>query len=198
MTVEERIIKQLGRRKEMQDRINQWEKPVAPIVTIRRSLIALAIAACAAIILVVRPFSKSAEISPLDQLGIEQPMLSDFRAANPTCADIDLSLEQKDYDKAILLINECLRLSNEDLRQLQEMNTLPDETLLYEKELAIAHNYQLQWARIYTLVRLGRCEEAIEDLKFFVSLKGEHSKDATALLKLLSQDITTDNAKNKR
>lgn len=195
MTVEERIIKQLGRRKEMQDRINQWEKPATPIVTIRRSLIALAIAACAAIILVVRPFSKSAEISPLDQLGIEQPMLSDFRAANPTCADIDISLEQKDYDKAILLINECLRLSNEDLRQLQEMNTLPDETLLYEKELAIAHNYQLQWARIYTLVRLGRCEEAIEDLKFFVSLKGEHSKDAKALLKLLTQDVTTDNVK---
>lgn len=195
MTVEERIIKQLGRRKEMQDRINQWEKPVAPIVTIRRSLIALAIAACAAIILVVRPFSKSAEISPLDQLGIEQPILSDFRAANPTCADIDISLEQKDYDKAILLIDECLRLSNEDLRQLQEMNTLPDETLLYEKELAIAHNYQLQWARIYTLVRLGRCEEAIEDLKFFVTLKGEHSKDAKALLKLLTQDVTTDNVK---
>lgn len=195
MTVEERIIKQLGRRKEMQDRIDQWEKPAAPIVTMRRSLIALAIAACVAIILIVRPFTKSADISPLDQLGIEQPMLSDFRAANPTCADIDLSLEQKDYEKAILLINESLKLSREDLKKLQEMNTLPDETLLYEKELAIAHNYQLQWARIYTLVRLGRCEEAIEDLKSFVNIKGEHSKDAKALLKLLTQDISLDNVK---
>lgn len=193
MTIDERITKQLGRRKEMQDRINQWEKPAAPVVSMKRSLIALAIAACIAIVFILRPFSKSAEISPLDQLGIEQPLLSDFRAANPTSADIDLSLEQKDYDKAIVLINESLKSSSEDLKQLQEMNTLPDETILYEKEIAIAHNYQLRWARIYTLVRLGRCEEAIEDLKFFVTLKGEHSKDAKALLKLLTQEISLDN-----
>lgn len=193
MTIDERITKQLGRRKEMQDRINQWEKPAAPVVSMKRSLIALAIAACIAIVFILRPFSKSADISPLDQLGIEQPLLSDFRAANSTCADIDLSLEQKDYDKAIVLINESLKSSSEDLKQLEEMNTLPDETILYEKEIAIAHNYQLRWARIYTLVRLGRCEEAIEDLKFFVTLKGEHSKDAKALLKLLSQEISLDN-----
>lgn len=193
MTIDERITKQLGRRKEMQDRINQWEKPAAPVVSMKRSLIAFAIAACIAIVFILRPFSKSADISPLDQLGIEQPLLSDFRAANPTCADIDLSLEQKDYDKAIVLINESLKSSSEDLKQLEEMNTLPDETILYEKEIAIAHNYQLRWARIYTLVRLGRCEEAIEDLKFFVTLKGEHSKDAKALLKLLSQEISLDN-----
>ncbi len=193
MTIDERITKQLGRRKEMQDRINQWEKPAAPVVSMKRSLIALAIAACIAIVFILRPFSKSADISPLDQLGIEQPLLSDFRAANPTCADIDLSLEQKDYDKAIVLINESLKSSSEDLKQLEEMNTLPDETILYEKEIAIAHNYQLRWARIYTLVRLGRCEEAIEDLKFFVTLKGDHSKDAKALLKLLTQEISLDN-----
>ncbi len=193
MTIDDRIKKQLGRRKEMQDRIDQWEKPAAPIVSMKRTLIALAVAACVAVVFIIRPFTKSADISPLDQLGIDQPLLSDFRAASPTCADIDLSLEQKDYDKALLLINQLLESSSEDLKQLQETQTLPDETLLYEKELAIAHNYQLRWTRIYTLVRLGRCDEAVEDLRFFITLKGEHSKDAKALLKLLTQDVSLDN-----
>ncbi len=188
MTIEERIIRQLGRRKEMQDRINDWESPVTSTVKLKRALIALGVAACVAIIIILLPFSNSDKVSPLDKLGIDQPVLSDFRAASPTCADIDMSLELKDYDKAILQIDEVLKSSNEELKQLQETDTTPDEELLYEIEVANANNYQLRWTRIYTLVRLGRYDEAIGDLKHFVTLEGEHSNDAKALLELLTQD----------
>jgi len=188
MTIEERIIKQLGRRKEMQDRIHNWECPVSSIVRLKWALIVPAVAACVAIVLIMKPFSNSEDRSPLDQLGIEQPILSDFRAANPICRDIDLSLELKDYKKAILQIDEALKSSNEELKKFQEINTSSDETLLYEIELANAHNYQLRWTRIYTLVRLGQYDEAIEDLRLFVTLEGEHSNDAKTLLELLTQD----------
>lgn len=187
MKLEDRIISQLGRRHEMLMQINEWENPVR-VIRWRNPAIGLAIAACLVLILVVRPLMHTEQISALDQLGIDQPTLSDFRAASPTSSEIDATMDSQDYATALIQIDEALRDSDRELKRLQDYLYLEDESILYESEVAIAHNYQLRWLRIYTLVRLERRDEAIKDLEFYVTLKSEHRKDAKNLLRMLKDN----------
>lgn len=183
-TLEDRIIAQLGRRKEMLKRIEDWEKH-ARIISWGKYAFGVAVAACLVLLLVVRPFAHSEQISPLDLLKIEQPTLVDFRGASPSAAEIDATMEIKNYGKAIIQIDEALNASIEDFGNLQDQLDPNDEATIYESELAIAHINQLRWLRIYTLVRLERCEEAIVDLEYYVTLKTEHQHDAIELLRIL-------------
>lgn len=185
MTLEERITNQLGRRKEMQDRIKAWEKP-APVFSINRTAVGMAIAACLALVLVVYPYMKTENsINLLEQLSIEQPSLADFRAAAPLYAQIDETISQGNYADALPMIEEAMESATAELKRYQNDETAEDESLQYELGLIQSQIYELHWLKIYTLVSLGRNDEAKNSLLAFTEIAGEHQKEALLLLEKL-------------
>lgn len=184
MTIEDRIIKQLGRRQQKLNCIAEWEKPVR-IITMKRSVIGLAIAACLTLLLVVKPFFQTTQTSAWDELGLENPTLVDFRAGSQIQTEIDLALADKDYETALRLINTEIAASDARLSELMLNYDEADESLTYEKEWIREYDLQLQWVRIYSLVRLNRHSDAILELEQFVHSDSEHQDSAQTLLNLL-------------
>lgn len=197
MTLEDRIIDRLKRNEEMRQRIADMEQASEtqsrPIATwsIPHSAIALSLAACLAIVIYVAPWAtKTVEQSPLDALDIALPTLTEYRAGSATSAEIDSLMSAQQYETSLALIERALVLADEELATLKESNSDgTDETILYEEELMEAHHYQLQWMRIYVLVRLERNKEAISALTQYVTIIGDHQAEAKQLLERLTNKL---------
>ncbi len=193
MTVDQRISNCLSRQNQMRQQMSEMEqqlaKPTAvPLHSgIRKAAIGLSIAACLAIVLWVSPW-RAHHSSPWDELGFPVPTLTEYRAASPTSAEIDDAIAHEQYREALDKINMALQSSADELTELEQMSMLDDEALLYEKELAVGHHYQLMWLRIYALVRMDHHKEAIHELEYFVTLQGEHRREATRLLSQLTSE----------
>lgn len=193
MFLEDRITIQLSRQMEMRacinamnEKLEQAERRTQYLRSHKYAAVGVSLAACLAIALFVLPWLNTATPVLLD-LGIEQPTLSEHRSASPSAADIDDAMSRQHYEVALDRIDAALETSSENLAQLEETNMIDDEALLYEKELEVAHNYQLRWMRIYALASLKRNDEAIHDLEYFVTLDGEHQKEALTLLNKLRE-----------
>lgn len=193
MLLDDRITKQIGDYKEKRDRISMMEQKIRlskpnSVSSFNKKYFVTSIAACIAIAIFVMPFIHNRS-NILDELNIEQPSLSDFRAASPTAADIDDVMSRKEYADALPKIEAALASSADELAKLEDLFILDEEALLYEKEVAIAHHYQLEWTHIYVLIQLERNSEAIDALQSFVEYKGEHKKEAKLLLDRLKGDL---------
>lgn len=193
MNLEDRITIQLSRQMEMRaqisamrEKVEQTERRAQYLRSHRYATVGVSLAACLAIALFVLSWLNTATSVLLD-LGIEQPTLSEYRSASSSAADIDDAMNRQHYEIALDRIDAALETSFENLAQLEEPSMIDDEALLYEKELEVAHNYQLRWMRIYALASLKRNDEAIQDLEHFVTLEGEHQKEALTLLNKLRE-----------
>jgi len=150
--------------------------------------IAVAVIACVVVVLfVTAPLWKS-PASPLDELGIEAPKLTEFRAASPEHTEIAALIEKKNYDDALVKVEKSLRQSDLSLKEMSGVaEDWDDESLLYEEEAEMVQNSELRWTYIYLLVRKDRNNEARKELKRYLkSPFGEHKKEAKSLLKALS------------
>lgn len=193
MNLEDRITIQLSRQMEMRAQISamrekaeQVERRAQYLRSHKYATVGVLLAACLAIALFVLPWLNTATSVLLD-LGIEQPTLSEYRSASSSAADIDDAMNRQLYEIALDRIDAALETSFENLAQLEETYMIDDEAMLYEKELEVTHNYQLRWMRIYALASLKRNDEAIHDLEHFVTLEGEHQKEALTLLNKLRE-----------
>lgn len=190
MSVETIIIENLKRNAEMRHQIAEMEQHITSSSTHSRNLFprltiaSLTVAACVSIFFLFNPWAAT-EQSPLDELNIAMPTLIEFRAASAASSQIDTLMSAQSYSAALEKIDQALKLSSENLQCL-ELSIVPeDEALLYEKEIATDHHYQLLWIRIYALVRLEHKVEAIDALQHFVTLNGDHAEEAKQLLVLL-------------
>lgn len=192
MDIDQSIAKHLGRQNEMRKQMDEMEKQIishSQASAYRRVLpivISCGIAACLAFVLFVQPWGIHS-LSPLDELKIEAPILSEYRSASPASTAIDAAIEHKDFTLALEKIDIALKSSVEELSEFEDMGAVEDEVILYEKELAESHYYQLQWLHIFTLVRLSRNTEALQELNHFITLDGEHQQEAKELNKRLLQ-----------
>lgn len=189
MNIDDRILLQLSRQKELRDSVcemnvkaEQQERSQLFGGKQRYAIIGLALAACLAIVLYAAPWA-NVVVSPLH--NIERPTLAAYRAASSSSVAIDEAMTYEDYESALLLIDNDLFESSQTLNQFSSMHELEDEALLYEQEIEMAYHHQLQWMRIYVLVSLGRKDEAIDELLLFLPDNGEHQKEAESLLETL-------------
>ena len=184
------IADRLGRRQEMLDRMAEWERPARTIAWRPAVLSALAIAACLAVAFVVlKPAAGDGTGNLLDELGIEAPTFEEYRAATPQLSEITTLIENENYALAIEKVELALEHSDRELRGL-EMALLDtdDEVLAYAEETEQQLNGELRWAYIYLLVRVGRTEDALAQLKRYLKLPSyvmQHKDEAKALRKKL-------------
>lgn len=193
MSIDDKIFRNLSRQIEFRNfvfsmnvKIEQEEKQRHTNCIQRYALVGFSLAACLALAFFVPQWFHMAD-SPLKELGLSQPVFSEYRSASTSAKVIKEAMDNKDYNTAIACIDEALAVSREIIEHQEKSVSMEDEASLYEKELEEAYIYQLRWMRIYALVSLARNDEAISELESFVTLVGEYQKDAKALLNKLKE-----------
>lgn len=194
MTIDDRISKQLSRQIEIRNRVDEMNKNAdspthryPTVLSHKFSFAGLSIAACLCIFIFYSGWLKS-ENTPFAELDIAEPSLSEYRSASPYNKLIDDALSKKDYNAIIETIDEAIAFSWHNLENMEQPSTIADDELLYEWEFEKAHYNQLRWIRIYVLVCLSKKDEAIDELKSFISQeKGDHREEAILLLKKLEE-----------
>lgn len=150
--------------------------------------ITLAIVICIAVLFIFSPFERSGQ-SYLDELDIEPPGMTDFRAASPELTEIANLMEKEDFENALGKTEAALERSDESLRMLYEVAEIwgDDEAVMYDQETEWAVNSELRWIYIYLLVKKGRKKEAKKELKNYLKYPDycEHEAEARALLEKL-------------
>lgn len=181
-----RIVDRLGQRQEKLDRMAEWDKPAKAAGHRRLYIAGLAIAASIAVVFILAPWRSNTALSPLDDLGIGAPQLTEFRSAMPELSKINQLIESKDYEAALAKTKEALAKSDYMLTELANVGDMwgEDEALQYEEQLEREANSQLRWAYIYLLVKTERNKEAKKELKRYLKDTDfcEHEQDARELL----------------
>lgn len=184
--LEQRIADRLGKRQEKLEQMESWEKP-ARTAKIRPLYMVLAAAACIVAVVLMRPLWTTAP-SPLDELGIEAPQFSDFRAASPEVKKIEQMMEEGKYEEALVRIRKSLELSDWTLAELAGVADAWDsEEMEYEEEMDRLENSELRWTYIYLLIKTGDTKEARKQLKIYLKDRThcEHREEAKELLEKL-------------
>lgn len=182
-----RIAYRLGERQQKLERMAAWERHTAS-GKMRPLFLTVAIAACVAALLLFSPFWRSGT-SPIDELGIAAPTLTEYRAASPEMTEIAQLLEKENFDEALQKSEKALRKSDDMIKELYAVAEMwgDDEAVLYDLNLEQTANSELRWTYIYLLVKQGRNRDAKKELKRYLKTPEycEHEADAKALLEKL-------------
>lgn len=174
--------KKLDRMAEMEHGLRQSNAHIWSIC------ISVAIAACIAALFIWSPFSTS-NVSPWDDLGLEQPALSEYRAASSEISEINTLIESGDNIAALTKVKAALERSDMEVFNLADIvDVWPDDnTMEYEEKLERMHNSELRWTYIYLLVMTGKNKEAKKQLKRYLKATEfcEHEEEARNLLEKL-------------
>ncbi len=179
----QRIVNRLGERQQKLQLMQEWEHS-SKVARISPVYYLISAAACVAVVLLIMPLWNSS--SPLDELGIETPTMTEYRAATPEMSEITKLMEQKQYDQAVIQVEKLLEHSDVMVMELRGIGSLDDEALLYEEEAEWSRNGELRWMYIYLLVRMEQNAKAKKQLKQYLKNPySEHLKEARSLLKAL-------------
>lgn len=177
-----RIADRLGERQKKLEQMAAWEL-AARKPKVRPLYYLTAIAACVVAAVLLWPTN---ELSPMEELGIEAPTMTEYRAASPEMARIEELISEKNYEEAIRRTEKALK--NSDLA-IYELENVPemwenDEEMAYEDEQERVKNCELRWTYIYLLVQLERNKEARKELKVYLKYPQycEHEEEARQLL----------------
>lgn len=181
------IADRLGERQRKLDRMASWERPTR-IVPLGPVMVALAVAACLVVALVVIAPWKTT-VSPWDELELGSPTSEMMRAATPDMAEITQLIEAQNYDAAIIKTEQALAQSDRELQILSHVMLYgEDDELLYEEEMEQLNNCQLRWTYIYLLLRMERNGDARAELKRYIKFKNApHRAEAKELLKRIKK-----------
>ncbi len=185
--LDELIVSRLGERQKKLRRMEEMEHQIhrtAPIMRTVTWATVMAVA-CLTAFLVVSPLFRSS-VSPLDELGIEQPTLTAYRAAAEEMAEINRLMERGDYEQALTKTEKALRQSDLAIREIADMaDAWPDdESMEYEERLERTNNSELRWTYIYLLVKSDRLKDARRELRRYLKAADycAHETEAKALL----------------
>lgn len=183
-----RIADRLGQRQQKLEQMAEWERQARP-ARLKSLYLTVAIAACIAVVFVFSPFKS--DVSPLDELGIESPTLTGYRAATPELAMIEQMISENRFEEAL---QETERLLKNSDMAVEEFGQTPeiwgdDEEATYEMELLFVQNQELRWAHVYLLIRLNQNKKARKELKRYLDYPDfcEHETEARLLLKKLKK-----------
>ncbi|MGM9929376.1 MAG: hypothetical protein ACI35P_15640 [Bacillus sp. (in: firmicutes)] len=183
------ITERLGERQRKLDKMAEWESEALKYHKYRRVSVRSAIAACLLIGLVLTHTLWQKE-SPLKKLGINNPTITEFRAAYPEMKTINRMISYNKLDSALCLTEKVLMESDLHIYELEEQNRdVEDEELLYETELQKSLNSELRWIYIYLLVKTERNNEARNQIEIYLANKKycEHEKEASALFEEITK-----------
>lgn len=174
----QRIAKRLGERQQKLQCMQEWERPARRLF-LPRTMAVLSAAACVAIILMVAPWKG---YSPLDELDI-RPDLTEFRSGYPQMAEMQRLLENMEYEEALVLAEQMLQQSDEEIEEVKVDTNLQYEMAEYECHMMRTMNSELRWTYIYLLVKAKQNEEALQQLERYISdvAYAHHRDEAIAL-----------------
>lgn len=185
------IAKRLGRRQAKLERMAEWERP-ARRAWLRPLAAGVSIAACLAVAFLLLPLGRDAA-SPWDELGLDVPMLEEYRAPLPELSEINQLIGAQRYDEALLKTEVALNHSDaelEDLNMALMAADEQDEELLYEEDAELDTNAGLRWAYVYLLIQMGRYDDALVQLKRYLKMPARacpHKAEAKALMRELKK-----------
>lgn len=180
-----RIADRLGERQQKLERMAEWEhtshkSKVRPIYWIG------AAAACVAVLLLMMPFWKTT--NAWDDLGLDVPSMTEYRAAIPEISSIMQMIDDKDYSSALEKTRQALERSDWMVEATEELVAgWDDEEMIYELEQEVVKNSEIRWTYIYLLVKTGKKREAKKQLKRYIKSDPycEHLEEAQTLLNAL-------------
>ncbi len=182
-----RIADRLGERQQKLEQMAEWERTSSK-PKVKPLYYFSAIAACVVVVVLLWPAS---ELSPIEELGIDVPTMTEYRAASPDVTRIGELIEKEKYAEALVLTEKVLINSD---KVIEELGSIPEmwdneEEMLYEDELERVKNSELRWTYIYLLVQLGRNKEACKELKTYLKEPQycEHEEEAKRLLEKLKK-----------
>lgn len=182
-----RIVDRLGERQEKLEQMAAWEQ-ASKKPKVRPLYYLTAIAACVAAVVLLWPTS---EVSPIEELGIEAPTMTEYRAASAEIARIEKLIGEKNYEEALRRTVKALKGSDAAIYEFENVPEVwdSDEEYAYEFEAELQKNSELRWTYIYLLVQLGKNKEARKELKAYLKLSqyAEHQEEARQLLKRLKK-----------
>ena len=179
------IANRLGERQEKLNRIDEWEQAPNRSASVKPLYAMIAAAACIVAVMLFWPTHQS----PLDELGIATPTLTEYRSATSGTTSIGQLIANKKYDEALQLTKKALNQSDLTVQELSDIPELweNDEEMDYENNLEQVKNAELRWTYIYLLIRTGKDKEAIKELKRYLKHPQycEHKEEARKLLEKL-------------
>jgi hypothetical protein len=177
-----RIADRLGERQKKLEQMAAWEQ-AARKPKVRPLYYLTAIAACVVAAVLLWPTN---ELSPMEELGIEAPTMTEYRAASAEIARIEELISEKNYEEAIRRTEKALKNSDLAIYELENVPEIweSDEEMAYEDERERVKNCELRWTYIYLLVQLERNKEARKELKVYLKYPQycEHEEEARQLL----------------
>lgn len=181
-----RIADRLGERQQKLEQMEEWERQLTATnrkTRLRPLYAVMAVAACIAAVVLLWP---TGQRSPLDELGIAAPELTEFRGASPETERIEQFIKEENYEKALAQAKKALKNSDLAIYELEGVPELwddPDEAQ-YEEQAERLHNAELRWTYIYLLVHTKNYSEARKQLRLYLKQEPcEHGQEARELLK---------------
>ena len=185
----QQIAERLALRQQKLDLMEQWQQQGRHTARIRRIYIATAVAASLAALTIVVPMWRQNTTSPIDELGIERPQLTEYRSAESATAEIDRLIAEENYEQALRKTLKALQQSDLVISELLYAPELWDdeEEAKYEEAAEKARNSDLRWTYIYLLVQTGDHKTAKKQLKKYLKDNEycQHEQEAKELLERL-------------
>lgn len=185
------ITERLGARQEKLDKMNAWEKEMqkkSGRSRVNMRVVSLAVAACLVSVFVFFQMTRVTSTA-VDDLGIDAPSLIEFRSASPDITEISNLMQQPDYEKAMAVAEKALNHSDMEIKEMKDVVYGDDEEEEYEEAMERQMNAQLRWTYIYLLVKNGKKEAAIKQLKRYLKHKEycDNEEEAEKLLQELKK-----------
>ena len=181
-----RIADRLGERQEKLEQMAAWEQAARGKPRVRPLYYLTAIAA--SVVAVVLLWPKNG-LSPIEELGIDVPAMTEYRAASAEIARIEKLIDEKNYEEALKYTEKSLKNSDTAIYEFEEVPDFWDseEEYAYEQEAELQKNSELRWTYIYLLVKLSRNKEARKELKTYLKDQEhcKHKEEARQLLEAL-------------
>ena len=183
-----RIADRLGEREAKLKKMAEWErtKQKSEKRNARPLYYLAAIAACIVAAVLLWP---TANVSPVDELDIDTPTMTAYRAASPEIARIEKLMSEENYAEALKRTEKALRNSDLAIYELENVPEIwgSDEEMAYEDEAERMKNSELRWTYIFLLIKNGQEKQARKELKKYLKFPEycEHEEEARLLLKKL-------------
>lgn len=175
--LERAIISELGERQRKVDLIGQWEKTAErqPRRFSIPTFAAVAVAACAALLLVFAPWQRSADApTPLDAWMQSEGEAT--RGAQPADEEVVRLIRAEDYTSALAAVDSTIASAR---KQVADLASATDEESQYELLDAQQRLSEAEWLRICLLLQLDRTDEARTALKAYLE-NAENTRMAEA------------------
>lgn len=184
------IVDRLGERQRKLDRMAEWAE-WSKTRRVRLTYWGTAVAACVAVFLIVFPMERSA-LSPLDELKLDYNLSENFRSASPETERIESLISERDYAKALRIVQSELYASDKSARETYSRwkdakGESGTEEYEYDYRVSMLHNSELRWLYIWLLVRTEDFHKAVEQLEIYLHHKEfcANPRDAQMLLETI-------------